>query len=599
MASTLDDLGIVIMSKVAPALAEFCDLVIEVGSLLAQGKMGEAFNAFVKGLDNIYEKIQATDIAGAIGKAINGAVNFITNGGLGGILKIGGEIIHQIAQGIIQSKDKINEGVSSAINQIAVWVQNHAGEVGEAGLVIINAIKDGISDNSTEIHSALDSVAAEMNDWIDGSAQIDALAGNFADIFVNSLVENTASKVGGKATEWWNAVTSTLMNGTPDMDKGGTGFLASVLQWLFPDEASAGEVTGNEKPLSGGKSSKTGSKSKTTTNLSDKLTGMNTEELEAFRLELDALQETAATVSSSISNSFSTIQNNIRTSMLGAANIVRNQFLNMTNIIKNQAINSRDAFTTQMISIKNVARVQATEARNAFTTQMISLKNVARVQATEARNSITTQMISMRNVVSTQSRAARNAFTTQMISIKNVARVQSAEAGRNISEGLAAGLRSGTASAVAAARYMVSQVNAVIKSTAKINSPSKVTEEDGVYMAQGLAVGFKKAMPNVYKIAADSIKGLNEEVKSTVNAEVAKITVNARANSNNNIVNNSKYEFRLTDEDINKLGTEMSKRPVQVETKVAEKTIVSTLAKPIKDFSEKNDFIFKRLEGSI
>ena len=197
------------------------------------------------------QDIKNADIAGAIGQAINGAVTFITQGGLGGILAIGGEIIHQICQGIIQNSDKINEGVSSAIKQIALWVNEHAGEIGEAGKVIINALKNGISENSTEIRVALDSVARVMNEWVDGSQQIKALTGKFADIFISSLIENTASKVGGKATEWWNAITSTLMGGMPDMTKGGTGFLASILQWIFPEEASAGEKTGNEKGLSG------------------------------------------------------------------------------------------------------------------------------------------------------------------------------------------------------------------------------------------------------------------------------------------------------------------------------------------------------------
>lgn len=658
MASTLDDLGIVLMSKVAPALADFCDWVTRVAGLMAQGQMGKAFTEFKNGLEDAYNAIKDMNIAGAIGQAINGAVTFITGGGLGGILKVGGEIVHQICQGIIQNADEINKGVSSAIKQIAGWVEEHAGEIGKAGKVIIDALRTGIEDNTDGIHRAMEAVAGAMNEWVDSSAQLDSLMGNFADIMWDSLKENIASAVGGKATEIWNAITSTLMNSQPDMTKGGSGFLASILEWFFPSEASAGEKTGNEKPLQG-----SGKKDKTTTNLSDKLTGMNTKELEAFRTELAALQNTANEVAASVSSSFTSIQSSIRESMTGCANIVRNQmlsvtnvvrnqalnsaniirnqFLNMTNIIRNQSINSanivrnqfvnisniirsqslnssnivRNQFVSmsnvirtqmvncsnivrnQMVSISNVVRNQSRNARNAFTTQFISLGKVARTQITQARNSVTSQMISMANVIRTQSSNARNAFTSAMISIKNVARVQSSEAGRYIATGLAAGIRSGTSSAVAAARSMVNQVNAIVRSAAKIASPSKVTTEYGEFYGQGFGVGIKKAMPNVYRIALDSVQGLNDEIKSTVNAEISKVTVNAKASSTNNIKNQTTAIARLDNDDIEKLGDALSSRPNIMKASIGEKEIIEVVAEPVRKHIAKNDERNKRKKG--
>lgn len=646
LASALEDVGIEAFERMkngiqstSKSLTDFFN-IWRSGNTSGEIKDGQSlytFDNFKKALDNLLNDIKNADIAGAIGQAINGAVTFITGGGLSGILSIGGEIVHQLCQGIIKNSDKINEGVSSTIKQIAGWIEDHASEVGEAGKVIIDALRTGIEDNTDGIHRAMEAVAGAMNEWVDGSEQIKALTGNFADIFIDSLIENTASKVGGKATEWWNSVTSTLMHGQPDMTKGGTGFLASVLEWFFPSESSAGEKTGNEKPLQGGGKKK----DKTTTNLSDKLTGMNTKELEAFRTELAALQNTANEVASSVSSSFTSIQSSIRESMTGCANIVRNQMLSVTNVVRNQALNSaniirnqfvnisniirsqslnssnivRNQFVSmsnvirtqmvncsnivrnQMVSISNVVRNQSKNARNAFTTQFISLGKVARTQITQARNVVTSQMISMSNVIRTQANNARNAFTSAMISIKNVARVQSSEAGRYIATGLAVGIRSGTASAVSAARSMVNQVNAIVRSAAKIASPSKVTTEYGEFYGQGFGVGIKKAMPNVYRVALDGINGLNDKIKSTVNAEMSKIYVSANASSTNNIKNQTTAIATLSDDDIEKLGDALSSRPNVVKTSINEKEIIEVVAEPVRKHIAKNNERNKRKKG--
>lgn len=668
LASAIEDVGIEAFERMKKGIKETSVSLTDFFNIWRSGNTTGAiedgqslytFDNFKKALDNLLNDIRNADIAGAIGQAINGAVTFITGGGLSGILNIGGEIVHQLCQGIIQNADKINEGVSSTIRQIAGWIEDHASEVGEAGKVIIDALRTGIEDNTDGIHRAMEAVAGAMNEWVDGSEQLKALSGNFADIFIDSLFENIGSRVGGKVTEFWNAITSPLMHSQPDMSKGGTGFLASILEWFFPSESSAGEKTGNEKPLQGGGKKK----DKTTTNLSDKLTGMNTKELEAFRTELAALQSTANEVASSVSSSFTSIQSSIRESMTGCANIVRNQmlsvtnvvrnqalnsaniirnqFLNMTNIIRNQSVNSanivrnqfvnisniirsqslnssnivRNQFVSmsnvvrnqmvncsnivrnQMVSISNVVRNQSRNARNAFTTQFISLGKVARTQITQARNVVTSQMISMSNVIRTQSSNARNAFTSAMISIKNVARVQSSEAGRYIATGLAAGIRSGTSSAVAAARSMVNQVNAIVRSAAKIASPSKVTTEYGEFYGQGFGVGIKKAMPNVYRVALDGINGLNDKIKSTVNAEMSKIYVSANASSTNNIKNQTTAIATLSDDDIEKLGDALSSRPNVVKTSINEKEIIEVVAEPVRKHIAKNNERNKRKKG--
>lgn len=686
LSSAIQDVGIEAFEKLKPSIQAASKSLTDFFSVWRSGnKEGKTkdgqelytFGNFKKAIKGLEDDIRKADIAGAIGKAINGAVSFLNNGGLSSILSVGTTIIKNVCKGIIDNADGIGKAIDKIIKDIAQFFQDNSEDIGKAGNTILKAIKEGIEKNKDTIHGALEGVVRVMDEWVKGSTEIEALAGHFGDIFIDSFFKNKWDGITGKATEWWNGFWSALANGGKDepptsmkdrFSEGIKGLLpddeSSIVQdiwsWLFP-EAHADEKTGKEKPLGAG--GKEGKKDKSTTNLSDKLTSMNTKELEAFRKELSSLQESAEKVSSSVAKSFGDIQTNIRGSMsncasavreqmvnvsnivrnqalnsanivrnqflnmtniirsqsLNSANIVRNQFVNMTNIIRNQSFNSsnivRNQFLSmsnvirnqmvncsnivrnQMVSISNVTRNQARNARNAFTTQFISLSKVARTQITQARNIVTSQMISMNKVVSTQSKGARDSFTSQMISIKNVARVQSSEAGKNISYGLAAGLRSGTAAAVTAARNMVNLVNSVIKSTAKIHSPSKVTTEYGEFYGQGFGVGIKKSMPNVYRVAMSGVKGLNDEIKSTVNAEMSKIYVSANANSTNNIKSQTTAIARLNDDDIEKLGDALSSRPNIMKASIGEKEIIEVVAEPVRKHIAKSDERNKRKKG--
>lgn len=709
VSSAIQDVGIEAFERLKPAIQGASDSLTKFFTVwrsgniegnVGQGQKIYTFENFKKALNGLKKDIENANLAGAIGNAINKAVGFIKGGGLGSILEIGGTIIHQICQGIIQNKDKIKEGISSAIGQIASFVKEHASEIGQAGVVILEALRDGIENNKEEIYSALEAVAGAMDSWIQDSAEIESMTGHFAKIFADSLVNNMSSAIQGKAGELWNVIGDILTpSKTPDMKKGGTGLLSGLLQWLFPDEASAGEKTGNETPLGG--------KKKSTSKLSDTLGKMNSAELENFNKQLSALQQTAQTVAQSVGQSFVGIQDSIRNSMVGCADIVRNQFTNISDIVRNQATNSadavrnqftnmsniinnqmtncanvvRDQFTNvsnivrnqslnsanivrnqfvnmanivrnqmvncanivrnqfvnmsnivrnqslnsanivrnqfvnmanivrnqmvncanivrnQMTSISNVIRNQARNARNAFTTQFMSLGKVARTQISQARNVVTSQMISMANVIRTQANSARNSFTSAMISIKNVARTQSAEAGRAIASGLASGIRSGTASAVAAARSMVSQVNAVVKSAAKIASPSKITTQYGIWYAQGFGVGIKQSMPSVYRVALSGVEELNEKVKSTVSAEVSKISINAKASSSSKIVSMANNKASIDGKDINKLTDSINNMKVAVAVQLDKRTLVNAIAEPIQSTNAKNAKRLKRLEG--
>ena len=516
---------------------------------------------------------------------------FITQGGLSRVLDIGKEIIHQICQGIINSRGDIREGISSAIKQISEFVRDVAPEIEEAGRVILDAIRDGIKNNSQDIHDALDGVASVMNSWIQGSEEIKSLTGNFADIFIDSLIENLKSRTVGRASELWNAATSWLTHSKPDFSKGLTGFFTKISDW-FTGESYAAETTGNEKELSTNKKN-----SKNSNKINSKLSSMDVSEIKALQTQLTALQTTAQNVSNSISQSFTNMQNTMRTSLVGCANIARNQFVSITNVARNQCLNVSNIVRNQFVSVSNIIKNQVTNARNALTTQMISIKNVTNTQITAARNAVTTQMISMKKVITTQSREARNNFTSQMISMKNVARTQSTQIGQAVASGMATGIRNGTARAVSAARSLVNQVNAEMKKTAKINSPSKITTKYGEYLDEGLIEGMKNKSKELYSVARSITTEMNENMKAAVHGEIALFNLNASNNNESKIINTTNNNFRLSDEDIQKLADANAQRPVSVETKVGESTLAKTIAKPIENFNKTDTKRLNRLKG--
>lgn len=626
LSSALQDVAIQGFEFLKPAIQSTSEKLAEFFSVWRSGnKEGTTedgqvlytFENFKKALDNMLGYIRNADISGAIQQAFSGINTFITKGGLSRVLAIGKEIIHQICQGIINSKDSIRESISSAIKQIAGFVKDVSPQIGQAGKVILDALRDGIKNNSDEIHDALDAVASAMNSWVQGGEQIKSLTGNFADIFIDSFIENIEDRFIGRASEIWNAMTSWITGSNYSIDflslfstslgmpnflfKSNKDFLGKIIQW-GTGKTYADEKTGNEKPLN------------TSSNkINTKLSSMDANEIKELQTQLTALQTTAQSVSSSISQAFTSLQNNLRTSLVGCANITRNQFVNIANItrnqflsvsnvIRNQITNSRNVVTSQMISMKNVISTQISEARNKLTSQMISIRNVSRTQITQARNTVTSQMISMKNVISTQSREARNNFTRQMISMKNVARTQSTQIGQQMANGVTKGLQSGTGRAVSAARSLVNQVNAEMRKTAKINSPSKVTTQYGEYMDEGLIVGMKNKAEQVYAAARNVTTEMQNAMKMAVQSETTKFSLEASSNSNLKIVNS--VSNNTVKEIANSLGETLKEtigdikdRPIHVDASMDKTKVVDIIAQPVQQKNKKIEKRKNRLEG--
>ena len=617
MGSAISGLGLILMGQASPALSEFCRWIANISNELANNNIGKAFDTMKQGFSNALSFIKGLNISEAIQTAFNGINTFITTkGSFSGLLDIGKEAIHQVCQGIINSKDSIRESISSAIKQIAGFVKDVSPQIGQAGKVILDALRDGIKNNSDEIHDALDAVASAMNSWVQGGEQIKSLTGNFADIFIDSFIENIEDRFIGRASELWQAMTSWIsiskpdfskgitglitgfFNSTPDMKKtfSFTGLLSKIANW-FTGKTYADEKTGNEKPLNTGSNK-----------INTKLSSMDANEIKELQTQLTALQTTAQSVSSSISQAFTSLQNNLRTSLVGCANITRNQFVNIANItrnqflsvsnvIRNQITNSRNVVTSQMISMKNVISTQISEARNKLTSQMISIRNVSRTQITQARNTVTSQMISMKNVISTQSREARNNFTRQMISMKNVARTQSTQIGQQMANGVTKGLQSGTGRAVSAARSLVNQVNAEMRKTAKINSPSKVTTQYGEYMDEGLINGLKNKSKDIVEVAKGITTEMQNAMKAAVQLETSKFALEAKANSSINIIGQVKDTTSKKINDLIDTLQDTKDRPIHVEANMDKTKVVDIIAKPVDEKNKRDEKRLNRLEG--
>lgn len=450
-------------------------------------KSNYTFEGFKQGLDGLLQSVKNMDLAGALGEAINGMVTFITGGGLSRILSIGSEIINKICTGIIQSKAKLNEGISSAIQQISSWVQSNAPQIGKAGKTILEAIKNGIEENKDSIRGALDAVASVMNSWVNGSGEIKAIAGEFADVFVSSLFSSLYNGFMNKTSELSSA-SWTVLSGAFSLP------FNKLEEWLFPKAYACGKESGSNIAKgtitgvdeNGNYIYDSGSNAGTqagqgvvdgaeegvaplttvmqlqeaTLALQQSATNMYNGAKVSFQLLADVGKQSMTDMYLGCQTSLNSLESSVKTSAtnmyigaqqsfsqlsstgkqactdlyLGAQqsfNNLRNSatssMISLKSVISTQSTEARNLATAQFISLNKVIVTQVTEARNLATTQMISINKVAQTQFTEMRNNVTTQMLSIRKVIVTQITEARNGFTTQMISMKKVASTQANE----------------------------------------------------------------------------------------------------------------------------------------------------------------------------
>ena len=433
-------------------------------------------SGFIAALSYLSEEIKTQSegwgeaLSQGIQNAISGLDTIVNSSTFDNILQIGTNIITGICDGIQKAKDSgsLDSAIDGAIKKICAWIETNAPQVEEAGLTIIESLKNGLLNNQEEITGALDALCSVINSWAASSGDLKAAATTLADTFIASFGESLLSKGANTINEWLGPLVSLLNPGMQDYYKEGGGpqlsdqeqFFKdtmsfkgllegakkgwqSVVDW-FTGEAHAdelGEDTGTQigdgigTGMSNAKESTTASANEIGTGISEgimsKLETLDSSGLQSLGVELLALQTITESVSTGMATSFTNIQNSARTSFMGLANIVRNQLLNCTNIVRNQALNMSNIFNnqftnmannvrTQMVNVSNIINNQMTNCANVVRTQALNMSNIFNNQFTNMANNVRTQMVNVSNIINNQMTNACNVIRTQAVNMSNI-----------------------------------------------------------------------------------------------------------------------------------------------------------------------------------
>lgn len=614
LSSAMTDVGIELFESLKSSIVDTADALSNFftiwrnGDLEGKGEATYSFDNFKLAIDNLLQSIRNADISGAIGDAISGAVTFITQGGLSGILSIGGEIINQISQGIIQNKDNIANGISSLIKQVSNFITEYAPQIEEAGIVIIDAIKTGIENNRASIRSALDAICDVMSSWVRGSTQIKAITGEFASVLIDSFVEQSLIKMSGKADELNNGIMDLLsnslngpLNSAKDVGSGiwdGLKYGFDIVKGLFVTEAHADEFTNAGEQI--GEQVTQGMKVRMDENGNVVYQSAQNTGKEAAKGISDGAKEGMTELGTILSEGFNQAINSMVAStsqITSVTDTIRSSFLGISNIINNQMSAARNMFTSQCLSMSAVARNQGPAIATSFRTNFLNVTNIVRNQMSATRNVFTEKCLSMAAVARNQSNAIVESF-------RGCAN-QSYSIGLEIGNGLSAGIEVSGANAIAKAQSIALQVASAMKAALDINSPSKVTTEIGEFTTEGLIVGMDNKQEELEKTVnvnaekmierlrtGTDVTHLANSLKRTVNLEQVRSSVKFRGNTSSNSSSVDINELKHILYDINESVKNTSSDIYMDGDKVGKK-----VAPSVKKYNEIDSDNMKRLEG--
>lgn len=412
--------------------------------------------------------------------AIGAIDDFVNSESFDNLLQAGTNIINGIADGIREAADNgtLGSAISTAIGKISTWFADNLETVIEVGKEIIDAISNGISENSDAIGEAIKAVM-ELQTTIDKAVAKEKwkLIGNN---LVSFIIEGIESKVSvfvsalsgffsgsmgealGNLGEFFTSTGSTMLF-DPVMALGkkiGEWIRDAILEHFNLDGvfSSIGDKISsiipwgkdNKKSSSKKTTSKGGSKSSSSSpadtinkelsavkpktdataasigqgisdNITSKLETMDAAGLQALNAEMKSLQATVTALGQGMSASFKVIQDSARTSFMGLTNIVRNQLVNVTNIMRNQMVNSANIVRNQCLNMANIFRNQFINMANITRNQMLNIANIIRNQASNARNALTSSFISMAKVVATQMNKCLSSVRSTMTQMASAA----------------------------------------------------------------------------------------------------------------------------------------------------------------------------------
>lgn len=152
----LANLGYGMLDGAISSIKEFGNALDETNKILKEQGLAAAVEHMV---DFITKEMSdfASKIPEYMSTAIDGIVDFI-NTSLPKIFAAGGDIIKNIADGIVSNEQSISDGISSVIGQLATWITDNMPAIEAAGRTILNALKNGIENNKEEISGAVETV---------------------------------------------------------------------------------------------------------------------------------------------------------------------------------------------------------------------------------------------------------------------------------------------------------------------------------------------------------------------------------------------------------------------------------------------------------
>jgi len=562
LSSAMEDTLLGAFDRLKPALLSGSEALTDFFGTWRGQDGNYSFSGFEQGLNDLESKVEqaSNNIPSLMSNMFDGINRFISGGALDNILKMGGDIVTGICDGIIKNKDSISQGITELIGKVCEWIDKNGPKVIEATKTIISSLKEGLVKNAGPLESAAETVMNMVNAFLIGKQDLIQTAGTIVGpAFIKGFVQGAVIEGVNTIGNGIHAIVTTIGSFVGDFANAGidlaVGFVDGLMGFLFDvgfwDEIKTkvmeldewlgnfkfgenggattkaqdagvkigaargkGEAEGRNKSLEESSEETKAIADKLgddfSQNMIKKLEQMDGKELKSLQNEMKSLQTTISEVATGIGESFGKIRESVRTNLMGVTNIGRNQFVNLSNIVRSQCVNQANIVRNQFTSISNVVRNQSQNARNSATTSFISMSKVISTQCTNARTAVVSKMMSINAVVNTQAWKARDNATRAFMSLAAVVRTQ-------------------MSSALSSVRNAMSQIASATNRTltTKVNVSKTITTTNVAKSIQAKPQTFnfsaaRSIQPRLFSLAATrSLGGINSLATASYGSPVA------------------------------------------------------------------------------
>lgn len=474
LASAIEERFLQAFDKIKPAVMNVTD-TLTTGFNIWNGLADDLGSGFLDAMEYVTSSLELQSqqwgqaIADGLHQAINTLDEFVNSSSFDNMLQIGTNIINGIADGIQRAANdgSLDSAISTAIGKVGTWFSDNLDTIVEVGGEVVDAICQGIEENSDVIGEALVSVMNMQTDLESAInyAKWEVIGQNIGTFIAEGIqsvfkpffagVEGFGSgffgdhknEVGQNFNDNNELVSSQLKDwGLSDgfaegianilfpkkelaKEKGkevGQGFAEGTRDEIVAQKTAVGDTVDNNFKEAKVKTDQTASEIGTgiSDNIMAKLETMDAAQLRVLGEELQSLQEVTGLVATGMTTSFTQIQDGARTSFMGLTNIMRNQMTNCTNIVRNQCLNMANAFRTEFVNMSNIANNQFMNVANNIRTQMVNCTNIVRNQALSMANIFRNQFVNMANIARNQFLNVANIVRNQMTNCTNIVRNQ-------------------------------------------------------------------------------------------------------------------------------------------------------------------------------